>query len=170
VVHLAWTTHPMHDVEATRAIDVGGTQAVVTAMERAGVPRLVTASSVMAYGANADNPPLLAEDDALRPSAKHIYSVHKAEAESLIAQSQLNALMIRATNIMGRAATGVTQEGFATPAILAMKGGPNRFQFVHPDDLARFFADALEHPEWTGPVNLAADTITMREVAHLLGK
>ena len=41
VVHLAWTTHPMHDIEATRAIDVGGTQAVVTAMERAGVSRLV---------------------------------------------------------------------------------------------------------------------------------
>ena len=171
VVHLAWTTHPMHDVEATRAIDVGGTQAVVTAMERAGVSRLVTASSVMAYGANADNPPLLKESDPLRPSAKHIYSVHKAEAEALIAASSVNAVMVRATNIMGRGTTGVTQEGFATPVILAMKGGRNLFQFVHPDDLARFFADALDHPEWAGPVNLAApDTIKMQKIAEILGK
>ena len=171
VVHLAWTTHPMHDVEATRAIDVGGTQAVVTAMERAGVSRLVTASSVMGYGANADNPPLLKESDPLRPSVKHIYSVHKAEAEALIATSSVNAVMVRATNIMGRGTTGVTQEGFATPVILAMKGGRNLFQFVHPDDLARFFADALDHPEWSGPVNLAApDTIKMREIAEILGK
>ncbi len=171
VVHLAWTTHPSHDVEATRAIDVGGTQAVVTAMERAGVSRLVAASSVLAYGANADNPPLLREGDPLRPSAKHLYSKHKAEIEALISASAVNAVMVRATNIMGRTTTGVTQEGFATPAIMAMKGGPNRFQFVHPDDLARFFADALDHREWTGPVNLAApDTIAMREVAQILGK
>ncbi|TAM64481.1 NAD-dependent epimerase/dehydratase family protein [Mycobacterium sp.] len=171
VVHLAWTTHPMHDIEATRAIDVGGTQAVVTAMERAGVSRLVTASSVMAYGANADNPPLLKESDPLLPSVKHIYSTHKAEVEALIAASSLNAVMVRATNIMGRTTTGVTQEGFATPAILGMKGGRNLFQFVHPDDLARFFADALDHPEWSGPVNLAApDTIKMPEIAEILGK
>ncbi len=171
VVHLAWTTHPMHDVEATRAIDVGGTQAVVGAMERTGVSRLVTASSVMAYGAHADNPPALKEGDPLRPSAKHIYSQHKAEAEALITASSLNAVMVRATNIMGRGTTGVTQEGFATPIILGMKGGRNLFQFVHPDDLARFFADALDRPEWSGPVNLAApDTIEMREIAHILGK
>ena len=79
--------------------------------------------------------------------------------------------MVRATNIMGRGTTGVTQEGFATPVILAMKGGRNLFQFVHPDDLARFFADALDRPEWSGPVNLAApDTIKMREIAEILGK
>lgn len=171
VVHLAWTTHPTHDVAATRAIDVGGTSAVVGAMEQRGVTRLVMASSVMAYGANADNPPLLREVDQLRPSPKHIYSVHKAKAEEVIAASSVNAVMVRATNIMGRTTTGVTQEGFATPAILAMKGGRNLFQFVHPDDLARFFADALDHPEWSGPINLAAsDTITMREVADILDK
>lgn len=171
VVHLAWTTHPMHDVAATHAIDVGGTQAVVTAMERAGVSRMVTASSVMAYGANADNPPLLKEGDPLRPSAKHLYSKHKAEAEALIARSSVNAIMVRASNIMGRGTTGVTQEGFATPAIMGMTGGRNLFQFVHPDDLARFFADALDQPQWIGPVNLAApDTIEMRTVAEILGK
>lgn len=171
VVHLAWTTHPMHDVEATRAIDVGGTQAVVAAMERAGVSRLVTASSVMAYGAKADNPPLLKETDPLRPSVKHVYSAHKAEAEALVGASSLNAVMVRATNIMGRGTRGITQEGFATPVILGMKGGRNLFQFVHPDDLARFFADALDHPEWSGAVNLAApDTIKMPEIAEILGK
>ncbi|QLL09809.1 NAD-dependent epimerase/dehydratase family protein [Mycobacterium vicinigordonae] len=171
VVHLAWTTHPMHDAAATHAIDVGGTQAVVTAMGRTGVSRLVTASSVMSYGANADNPAALREGDPLRPSAKHLYSKHKVEAEELISASSLDAVLVRATNIMGRATTGVTQEGFATPAILGMKGGKNEFQFVHPDDLARFFADALEHPQWSGPINLAApDTITMPEVAEILGK
>jgi nucleoside-diphosphate-sugar epimerase/phosphohistidine swiveling domain-containing protein len=171
VVHLAWTTHPMHDIEATHAIDVGGTRAVISAMERTGVPRLVMTSSVMAYGAHSDNPALLKEGDPLRPSDKHIYSKHKAQAESLIAASSVSAVVVRASNIMGRTTTGVTQEGFATPVILGMKGGRNEFQFVHPDDVSRFFADSLDHPEWSGPVNLAApDTINMREVAEILGK
>jgi nucleoside-diphosphate-sugar epimerase/phosphohistidine swiveling domain-containing protein len=171
VVHLAWTTHPMHDAAATRAIDVGGTETVLRAMERAGVSRLVGASSVMAYGANADNPPTLTETDPLRPSRKHLYSLHKAEAERLILAAPVNALLVRATNIMGRGTTGVTQEGFATPVILGMKGASNRFQFIHPEDLARFFADAVERADWRGPVNLAADgTLLQREVAAILGK
>lgn len=171
VVHLAWTTHPMHDAAATRAIDVGGTEAVLEAMKRTGVSRLVTASSVMAYGAHADNPPLLKESDPLRPSPKHLYSVHKAEAEAIITASGVDALMVRASNVMGRTTTGVTQEGFATPAIMGMKGGANRFQFIHPDDLSRFFADAAERSDWRGPVNLAAEgSIVMREIAQILGK
>jgi nucleoside-diphosphate-sugar epimerase/phosphohistidine swiveling domain-containing protein len=171
VVHLAWTTHPLHDAAATRSIDIGGTKAVIGAMERAGVRRLVTASSVMAYGANVDNPAHLRESDALRPSAKHIYSQHKAEAEGIVAASSVDALMVRATNIMGRSSTGVTQEGFAAPFTFGMKGAGNEMQFIHPDDLGRFFADALEHPEWLGPVNLAADgTATMAEIARILGK
>lgn len=171
VVHLAWTTHPMHDAAATRAIDVGGTEAVLEAMKRSGVARLVTASSVMAYGAHADNPAFLKESDPLRPSPKHLYSVHKAEAEAIITASGVNALMVRASNIMGRTTTGVTQEGFATPAIMGMKGGANRFQFIHPDDLSRFFADGAERPDWRGPVNLAAEgSIVMREIAQILGK
>jgi phosphohistidine swiveling domain-containing protein len=125
----------------------------------------------MAYGAHADNPPQLTEEDPLRPSPKHLYSVHKAEAEKLIAASSVNALLVRATNIMGRTTTGVTQEGFATPVIVGMKGGANRFQFIHPEDLSRFFADALEQPGWQGPVNLAAEgALTMREIAGILGK
>jgi nucleoside-diphosphate-sugar epimerase/phosphohistidine swiveling domain-containing protein len=171
VVHLAWTTHPLHDAAATRSIDIGGTKAVIGAMERAGVRRLVTASSVMAYGANVDNPARLRESDALRPSAKHVYSRHKAEAEGIVAASSVDALMVRATNIMGRSSTGVTQEGFAAPFTFGMKGAGNEMQFIHPDDLGRFFADALEHPEWLGPVNLAADgTATMAEIARILGK
>jgi nucleoside-diphosphate-sugar epimerase/phosphohistidine swiveling domain-containing protein len=171
VVHLAWTTHPSHDVEAVYAVDIGGTQAVLAAMERSDVDRLIAMSSVMAYGANADNPARLAETDALRPSSKHVYSQHKARAEELIEQSELNALCVRATNIMGRDPSGATREGFATPVTVGMKDANNFMQFIHPDDLARFVADAVEHPAWTGPINLAAaDTIHMRDIAAILGK
>jgi nucleoside-diphosphate-sugar epimerase/phosphohistidine swiveling domain-containing protein len=171
IIHLAWTTHPTHDLEATRAVDIGGTSAVLEAMQRNGIQRLVMASSVMAYGARADNPPTLTETDPLRPSVKHIYSQHKAEAEDLVAASGLNALLVRASVVMGRSTTGVTQEGWATPVILGVRGAANVMQCIHPDDLARFFADAVARPDWTGPVNLAGDgSLTIPEIARVLGK
>lgn len=171
VVHLAWTTHPSHDAAATHAVDIGGTATILAAMERSGVDRLIAMSSVMAYGANADNPARLVETDALRPSPKHVYSQHKGRAEDMIERSGLNALRVRATNIMGRNSTGVTREGFATPATVGMKGARNVMQFIHPDDVARFVADSVQHPEWTGAINLAAaDVLHMRDVAAILGK
>lgn len=171
LIHLAWTTHPTHDLEATRAVDLGGTSAVLEAMQCNGIQRLVMASSVMAYGARADNPPMLSESDPLRPSSKHVYSQHKVQAEDLVAKSGLNALLVRASVVMGRTTTGVTQEGWATPVILGVRGAANVMQCIHPDDLARFFADAVTRPDWTGPVNLAGEgSLTIPEIAGILGK
>ena len=81
------------------------------------------------------------------------------------------ALLVRTTTIMGRDSVGGTQRRFAAPVILGIKNGRNIAQFVHPDDVGRFVGDAVEHPQWTGPVNLAAsDTLPLRQVAAILGK
>ncbi len=85
--------------------------------------------------------------------------------------SGISALLICAPPVMGRTATGAVQHHFAAPVIVGVRGRPNLVQFVHHDDVARFTADAVERPEWTGRVNLAADdAVTLREVADLLGK
>lgn len=171
VVHLAWTTDFAVDTDVAHAIDVGGTRAVVDAMERVGIKRLVCASSIMAYGANRDNPPRFRETAPLRPSPNSIYSIHKGEAERLVADSPINSLIVRSTNCLGRTTSGVVRGAYAPPTVMGMKGCSNTTQFVHPDDLARFYADALEHPDWSGIVNVAADgVITMREVADIQGK
>ncbi|HEU4362475.1 MAG TPA: PEP-utilizing enzyme [Mycobacterium sp.] len=81
------------------------------------------------------------------------------------------ALLIQAPSIMGRASTGVVRDRFAAPVILGVRGRPNLVQFLHHDDLARFTADAVEHPEWTGRVNLAADdSLALQDVAEILEK
>ena len=106
----------------------------------------------------------------MRPSFADA-SLHKARAEELITNSGVNALLVRAANVLGRESAGVTQRRFAAPFTLGVKGGRNIVQFIHPDDLGRFVGDAVEHPGWTGPVNLAApDVIAVREVAAILGK
>ena len=162
VVHVAWSTHRNRDADSY-AVNVGGTRAVLDAAERAGVSRLVAMSSAMAYGAHADNP--------YCGPASRTHSLHKARAEELITNSGVNALLVRAANVLGRESAGVTQRRFAAPFTLGVKGGRNIVQFIHPDDLGRFVGDAVEHPGWTGPVNLAApDVIAVREVAAILGK
>jgi nucleoside-diphosphate-sugar epimerase/phosphohistidine swiveling domain-containing protein len=169
VVHAAWSTHRDRDAESY-AVNVGGTRAVLHAAERAGVSRLVAMSSAMAYGAHADNPGRLVESDPLRPIVTDRYSQQKARAEELITNSGVNALLVRAAYVVGRDSAGVTQRRFAAPFTLGVKGGRNVVQFIHPDDLGRFVGDAVEHPGWTGPVNLAApDVIAVRKVAAILG-
>ncbi|HEU0190155.1 MAG TPA: PEP-utilizing enzyme [Mycobacterium sp.] len=82
-----------------------------------------------------------------------------------------NSLLVQAPTVLGRASAGAVQRRFAGPMIIGVAGQPNRLQVVHHDDLARFAVDAVEHPDWTGRVNLAAvDDISLREVAEILAK
>jgi phosphohistidine swiveling domain-containing protein/nucleoside-diphosphate-sugar epimerase len=121
--------------------------AVLDAMRRAGVRRLVVMSSAMAD----------------RPSADGL--------EHRVTTSGVDTLLVRMAPVMGRDSVGVTQRRFAAPVILGGKNGGNTTQFVHPDDVARFVGDAVENPEWTGTVNLAAsDSLTLRQVAAILDK
>lgn len=170
VVHNAWALTQLETPEATRAVDIGGTSNVLTAMQVTGCRRLVHASSVMAYGANPDNPPALREDDELRPSPAHLYSLHKREAEQLIAASGVEAVLVRAANAVGRHVGNVTAQGFGGPVIPTIRGHESRMQYIHPEDIGRFFAQACVS-DLTGPVNLAADgTVTLAEVARALGR
>jgi nucleoside-diphosphate-sugar epimerase/phosphohistidine swiveling domain-containing protein len=170
VVHAAWSTPGNRDADSC-AVNVGGTRAVLDAAERAGVSRLVVMSSAAAYGAHADHAGPLVESDPLRPTFTDRYSLQRARVEELITNSGVNALLGRAATVLGRESAGVTQRRFAAPVILGVKGARNIVQFIHPDDLGRFVAEAVEHPGWTGPVNLAAaDVIAVREVAAILGK
>lgn len=170
VVHLAWNLYPNKDVSITHGIDIGGTRNVIDAMNRHGVKRLVFASSVMSYGCHQDNPPRLLESSPQRPDPDSAYSVHKLQAEQLIMASGLDALMIRAGTVIGRQADNIIAENFASPVLPGVRGYTNTMQFLHPEDVGRFFARAVGE-RWSGPVNLAApDTVAMREIAEILGR
>ncbi|WP_019875916.1 NAD-dependent epimerase/dehydratase family protein [Sporichthya polymorpha] len=170
VVHLAWNLVPNKDVSITRSIDLGGTRNVVDAMNAHGVKRLVFASSVMSYGCHPDNPPRLSETSPQRPDPESFYSLHKVDAERMIVEAGLDALMVRAGTVIGRSADNIIASNFATPVLPGVKGYTNTMQFVHPEDVGRFFAQAVGE-RWAGPVNLAApDTLTMREIASILGR
>ena len=133
--------------------DAADVSAMLDAAKRAAIPRVVVISSALAPWSATEE--LCCEGDSLWRTDT----------------SPTSVLLIRATNILDREASGISQRRFAGPIIVGVKGQRNVVQFIHHDDLVRFAADAVERPQWTGLVNLAAhDVVTLRDVADILGK
>lgn len=170
VVHLAWTVTPLRTREEHTEIDLGGTRNVLDAMSRTGCGRMVYSSSVLAYGANPDNPPRLKETDPLRPRENQIYPYNKTLAEGMITEAGAPCVMVRAAVVLGRQVDNMGMHVFATPSVMQIKGDPGSHQFIHQEDVGRFLALACSSDR-IGPVNLAADDVlTNRQLAALVGK
>ena len=170
VAHLAFVVTPMKDNQASSRISVGGTQNVLDAMKETGARRLVFASSAMSYGANPDNPPLFTEEHEQRPAPDYVYGTDKKEAERLIRESGVEAVMARTAVTVGRNIDNLLVDIFAAPAIVGIRGVDIRYQLIHQDDVGRFLALACEEGP-PGPVNVApADFVPLPEIAEILDK
>jgi nucleoside-diphosphate-sugar epimerase len=169
VVHLAWVVAPLKSESQTAAINLGGTQNVLDAMAATGCARLVFSSSVLAYGAVPGHPAKLKESDERRPEPEHYYAAHKKAAEDMITARAPNSVLVRAGIIAGRDVDNTIFRGFSGP-VLPVPDPERKQQFVHTDDVARFTVAAIAG-ELTGPVNITgAGTLTMREIAGIVGR
>ena len=197
VVHLAFMI--MGTLEDTERVNLEGSRTVFEVTAAAGVPRLVYASSVAAYGFHADNPPLLTEDVPARGDDRHYYSEQKARLEQIldevIERSATSAYVFRPCIVAGRDALalitnipyvqlferlrglgGTVSETVSrflrsNPVLKPVLPDPGvRFQLVHHDDVARAMRAAVLGHGPPGPYNLAAPgELTMSDVADELG-
>ncbi|HYT40592.1 MAG TPA: NAD-dependent epimerase/dehydratase family protein, partial [Acidimicrobiia bacterium] len=170
VAHCAWAIEALFGDPAERAINIGGTGNVLTAMERTGASRIVFAGSTTAYGPRPDNRGRLTEGTPLAPHPEAAYAVCKAEVEAMLASADVEDISIRAPAVMGRRIDNRVRNLLAGPVLAVVKGEECLWQVVHADDVGRFFVLACESGP-TGPVNLAADDIlTADQVGAALGK
>jgi len=100
VYHLARAkghgTRPMSEV---KAVNIDGTSNVARAATRAGVQRIVYASSVAVYGSRPKQMPV-SEDDALNPDSP--YARSKAEAEAALREhARVPFVIARITSVLG---------------------------------------------------------------------
>jgi nucleoside-diphosphate-sugar epimerase len=191
VVHLAFAILDASD--ATRELNVAGSQRVFEEAAKAGAKRICYASSVAAYGFHDDNPDWLTEDIPPRGSPEHPYSHQKAEVERVLGEVLLRhegtvAYAFRPCIVAGPEARTMLEEipyyrlAEAMPDAVARLLGslpvlkpviPDpgiRFQLVHEDDVASAFAAAVRGVGEPGPYNLAGEgTLTMADVANALG-
>ncbi len=190
VVHLAFMI--MGGAKETTEINLTGSRHVFDAAIDAGVPRLVYASSVAAYGFGPDNPPVLTEDLEPRGTRRHYYSAQKAELEQALrdrlAGSDTAAYVFRPCIVAGPDALTLVHsipyvqlsDRMPAPILRALEFMPALrpvlpdtgvpFQLVHHDDVARALAAAVLGRGEPGVYNLAgAGTLTLADLAEALG-
>jgi nucleoside-diphosphate-sugar epimerase len=189
-VHLAFAIFGSR--EETREVNLQGTRNVFEAAIKAGVRRLIYASSVAAYGFRSENPQPLSEEVPARGSEGFYYSRQKAELEGLLDElllgSDVEAYVFRPCIVAGPWATmlieqtieavrvvdplpilrrGVEKLPLVAP-ILPDPGTP--LQLVHHDDVAQAMAAAICGAGPPGVYNLAGEgEVRVRDIARALG-
>ena len=174
VVHLAYVLNPGRRVGLARRVNVGGTANVIRACEDAGVSRVVYLSSASVYGARADNPDWLTEDDPPRPLRRFAYSEQKLEAERLLtefaARTGTKVSIIRACPVMGPNADNFIANAFRKPVLPVLGDADPPMQFIHEDDLVETLIRCLRSKP-SGIYNAAGDgAIRWGEMAALAGR
>ena len=191
VVHLAFAILSAGD--ATRELNVEGSRRVFEAAAKAGVERILYASSVAAYGFHEDNPDWLTEEIPPRGSPEHPYSHQKAEVEKVLGEvlkrrRKTVAYAFRPCIVAGPRAQTLLEEipyyrlseAMPEPArrllatmpvlkpVIPDPGTP--FQLVHEDDVASAFMAGVAGKGKPGPYNLAGGgTLTPSDLADSLG-
>jgi nucleoside-diphosphate-sugar epimerase len=186
VIHLAFTVldRGMHP-EQVQLINVEGSANTFAAAARAGVRRIVYASSVAAYGAWPDNPVPITEAQPTRGTPGFYYSEHKAEVEHLLDSFEgrhpdIEVVRIRPSIVVGPNSVDLFRGPLPTPLVgiflsrllptFVPDPGMAPLQFVHEDDVAEVFAIAATADHVSGAFNLAGGgAMEAAELAAALG-
>jgi len=140
VVHLAvdWS---LRTPSAERsALNVRGTQTVVTAAAAAGIARVVVVTSAAVYGALADNPTPLPEDAPLQAPPEGIIAdlleIERVAEDARRVHPGLTVTVVRPAALVGPGVDTLVTRHFAAPRLLCIKDSAPTWQFCHVDDLA----------------------------------
>jgi UDP-glucose 4-epimerase len=185
VVHLAWAIQPGRDKQRLHEVNVEGSARVFRAAAAAGVPALVYASSVGAYG---PGPKDRAVDESWPTTGieSSFYARHKAEVERLLDRFEdehprTRAVRLRPGLIFKREAASEIRRLFAGPLLpnfvvqrrlIPVVPAHERlvFQAVHSYDAGEAYRLAVVNEDARGPFNIAADPVLdPDELARTLG-
>ena len=178
VIHLAALLHVTAPDAAMkedyRAVNVDGTSVVVRAAERAGVRRLVFASTIAVYGRT--DGALADEEGPVAPETW--YAETKLEAEQVVLAARARqadrtggamGAVLRVGAVYGAQVKGNYRrlvEALRRGRFVPVGPGSNRRSLIHEHDLARAFTLALTHERAGGRVfNIAnAEPATVDEI------
>lgn len=175
LIHLAFVMDPIRDESEMRDVNVNGSQNVFKAAGRAGVRKIVYASSAVVYGAHPDNPVPLTEDAPLRANLDFSYPAHKLEVEYVVREfkdefPQIPIVVYRPAIVFGPNVDNTWSHLMEFPIFFAVQGHAPPFQFVHEEDVAAALAFAV-HTEMDGAYNLAPEGwLESDEILRILGR
>lgn len=165
VIHLAFVVlrqhlgKQRHDRELMRDINVNGTRNVVAQALSARVNHFIHLSSVAVYGAWADNPDYVDEQQPLRPNPGFAYAEDKTHIEhwleSVAMETDMRIIRLRPHAILGKQALPFLRFLLRQPFYPKLRDPQPLTQCVWEDDVARAVLAAL-FSDTQGAFNLAA--------------
>jgi UDP-glucose 4-epimerase len=175
LVHLAFILNPSHDEELAYNVDVNGTHNVLEAADEVGTGQVLVTTSGVAYGAFADNPVPLTEDDPVRGVAGFTYARDKTESDRLCqlwaathperVMTIVRPCIVFGPNVDNYLVRLWTKQPFAVDVGTI----DSQIQFVHEDDVVEGITGLLLGRH-AGAFNVAGDGLmTNRECAELIG-
>ncbi|WP_249010723.1 NAD(P)-dependent oxidoreductase [Conexibacter sp. DBS9H8] len=181
VAHLAAVAdvNDVHaDPETAEIVNSRGTAAVLEAMRRVGVSRVVFASTIWVY---SDTEAAVVDEETLLPAPAHLYTSTKLAGE-LYCRSYQELYGIEYTVLRfgipygPRAREAAVVPSFVNRALageaLVLSGdGSQSRRFVYVEDLAQGVVDGLADVAVNRVYNLVSDEdVTIRQIAELVGE
>lgn len=175
IIHLAAKVHVRKptpaDHDEFRRVNVDGTEAVVRAAERAGVPRIVFASTVGVYGTTGNGP--VHDGDPTAPA--DAYARSKLEAERLIPREGTPAgTILRLSVVSGPRDRGNIRrmiEAIDRRRFVIVGSGDNRKTMLAADNAADRILKAAQATLGPGPwITADPQTWTLRQIVEELAR
>lgn len=178
LIHLAWTLTPDHNLSRAYSIDIDGTRNALDSSLQAKIQYFLHTSSTLAYGAHEDNPTTLTEEMPLRGNESFHYSKHKALAEKIIEEFEIEHPRLFAIGRVRPApilspdlrnwVTELLQGGWRTMFLYPYPRKETRIQFLLLDDALQGFAVMLKN-RLQGAFNLTPDdVVTIGDIPTLM--
>jgi nucleoside-diphosphate-sugar epimerase len=152
VVHLAAIIAPISESnpDLARAVNVGGTENILRAIETAArPPLLVFSSSISVFGPRRKDGPLCTPDDAV-VRTDH-YSGHKIHCEERVRALASPWAILR---LAGMVDSRMRQRDPQSARMAFALAPDNPVEYLHPLDAATAIANVLDRPEAHGRIHL----------------
>lgn len=174
VFHLAFVVKPIHDLNKMHDIDYNGTLNILNICRKKNVRHIIATSSTLAYGAHADNPEILTEEDPLRGNKSYPYGYNKALSDMLMQDfskkhPDIIFTILRPCTVFGPSVSNYVSRMLFMPIAVNVLGCSPNVQFIHEDDFVDACVAAMTK-EKTGAFNITGDGIlTVRDISDITG-
>ncbi|MCW5829913.1 MAG: NAD-dependent epimerase/dehydratase family protein [Deltaproteobacteria bacterium] len=176
LLHFAFVLDPLYDEKEMTDIDLGGTRNVLDIVLKTGIKHLLATSSTTAYGALADNPVPLREEDPTRAVRAFNYAYDKRLMDEMLRAFQkdhpeVKVCTIRPCIVLGpNVSNYIATQLLNNPVMTLLDGKSIPSQFVHEDDLVRLIHLCVEK-QAAGIFNAVGEgTVDSYELARIQKK
>jgi UDP-glucose 4-epimerase len=175
LIHLAFIVSPLKNIREMYSINIDGSKNIFYNAIKAGISKIIHASSVAAYGSFQDNPIPITEEHPIRlMDKKYYYHETKYRVERCLdtledEYSEITVIRMRPHVFLGPKINNVMKNMFSGEKIISFF--PDHLvQYVWAKDVAQAFYLALKK-DISGTFNLGGDNpLAMREIAERLDK